>query len=249
MNKVHLIMPMGGAGSRFFKDGYVMPKPLIEIHGKPFLYWSTMAIKRYIDNLDITFVILQEHVDNFQIDKVILKYFPDAKFVVLKEMFKEGPVLTCKAGIENILDDNPIIFNDCDHYFKCQELYDFLNNKQASKEEVDGALLTFKANDPKFSYLELDDNAKVIRTVEKEVISNHAICGAYYFKNKQTFLDNIAEYLKNCRYKEYFMSGIYNIMIKNNLVVKNFEVDWHIPFGTPLEYEDAKDNPLFEEEK
>lgn len=27
----HLIMPMGGAGSRFYKNGYMQPKPLIEI--------------------------------------------------------------------------------------------------------------------------------------------------------------------------------------------------------------------------
>ena len=36
MNKLHLIMPMGGRGYRFFKDGYSMPKPLIELEGKPF---------------------------------------------------------------------------------------------------------------------------------------------------------------------------------------------------------------------
>ena len=36
MSKVHLIMPMGGAGSRFYKNGFKMPKPLIEINGYPF---------------------------------------------------------------------------------------------------------------------------------------------------------------------------------------------------------------------
>ena len=36
MKKLHLIMPMGGRGYRFFKDGYSMPKPLIELNGKPF---------------------------------------------------------------------------------------------------------------------------------------------------------------------------------------------------------------------
>lgn len=29
-------MPMAGAGSRFYKNGYTLPKPLIEIAGKPF---------------------------------------------------------------------------------------------------------------------------------------------------------------------------------------------------------------------
>ncbi len=245
--KVHLIMPMGGAGSRFFKNGYVIPKPLIEINGKPFLYWATMSIKKYIDLEDITFVILQEHIDNYEIDKVILKYFPDAKFVVLKEMFKEGPVLTCREGLLNINDDLPIIFNDCDHYFKSSSFNDFCNSED--KEMVDGALLTFEANDPKFSYVELGQDGNAKRTVEKEVISNNAICGAYYVKNKKIFLDSVSEYLNNCNYKEYFVSGIYNIMIKNGLTIKNFKVDFHIPFGTPEEYELAKNRSEFEEIK
>ena len=36
MDKLHLIMPMGGRGVRFFRDGFVTPKPLIELEGKPF---------------------------------------------------------------------------------------------------------------------------------------------------------------------------------------------------------------------
>ena len=53
-NKVHLIMPMGGAGSRFFKNGFVMPKPLIEINNKPFFYWATKSISKYVELEDLT---------------------------------------------------------------------------------------------------------------------------------------------------------------------------------------------------
>lgn len=30
MRTLHLIMPMAGEGSRFVKEGYIQPKPLIE---------------------------------------------------------------------------------------------------------------------------------------------------------------------------------------------------------------------------
>lgn len=36
MAGINLIMPMAGRGSRFLELGYNVPKPLIEIHGKPF---------------------------------------------------------------------------------------------------------------------------------------------------------------------------------------------------------------------
>ena len=73
MKKLHLIMPMGGNGSRFSQHGYTVPKPLILINGKPFFYWATLSIVKFIDVIDITFVVLQEHIDNFQIDKTIFQ--------------------------------------------------------------------------------------------------------------------------------------------------------------------------------
>ena len=54
MAKLHLVMPMAGRGSRFFENGFVCPKPLIEIHGRPFFYWATQSIARFVDCADIT---------------------------------------------------------------------------------------------------------------------------------------------------------------------------------------------------
>lgn len=242
-NRVHLVMPMGGAGSRFFKDGYVVPKPLIKINDKPFLYWATQSVLKYVDVEDLIFIVLQEHVTNFQIDKVIKSYFENAKIVIIPKILN-GAVLTCLEGVKTIIDDNPIIINDCDHIFGCKDFFDFCNNGKF--DNIDGALLTFTSNDPKFSFLELGSNGNVINTVEKVAISDKAICGAYYFKNKNIFINNTMEYLKNCNYSEYFVSGVYNTMIKNNLIVKNFNVDFHLAFGTPEEYEDAKNSSEFE---
>ena len=122
--KVHLIMPMGGAGSRFAKNGYVMPKPLIEINDKPFFYWATRSIEKFVDIYDLTFVVLQEHIDEFKINDRILEYFPSAKIVVIPKVLK-GAVLTCVEGLSQIKDDMPIIFNDCDHAFFCEKFYEF----------------------------------------------------------------------------------------------------------------------------
>ncbi len=243
MKKVHLIMPMGGAGSRFFENGFIIPKPLIEIHDKPFLYWSTISITNFIDVEDIIFVVLKEHVDQYQIDEIIKKYFPNAKIEVIPKILN-GAVLTCLEGIRNINDSYPIIFNDCDHLFICKSFYDFCNKEKF--EEIDGALLTFKSNDPKYSFLEMDETGNVIHTVEKKAISDHAICGAYYFKNKEIFVRNTESYLKNCNYNEYFVSGVYNEMAKQNMKISNFICDEHLPFGTPEEYYKAEKSDVFE---
>lgn len=240
MKKIHLIMPMGGHGSRFSKNGFQQPKPLIPLQGKPFLYWATNSLAKLKNVIDVTFVVLQEHIDEFQIDKCILEYFPKAKIVVLPQVLN-GAVLTCMQGVTAIDDDNPIVFNDCDHAFKCSVFESFLENNQ----DVDGGLLTFKSDENKYSYIKYDAQGKIIGTIEKVVVSNDAICGAYYFKSKNEFLKYAQRYLKNCSYKEFFMSGIFNEMCQDNKVINCFETDFHLSFGVPEEYEAVKNSDLF----
>lgn len=242
--KLHLIMPMGGAGSRFFKNGFVMPKPLIEIEGKPFFYWAAQSIMKFIDVEDITFVILQEHIDKFNIDKEIKKYYPQSKLEIIPEVLA-GAVLTCKEGLKNIHDDNPVLFNDCDHMFKCSAFNIDMDNG-LSDETFDGGLITFKSNEPQFSYIKYDGDT-IVGTIEKKVASSDAICGAYIFKNADTFRVICDEYLNKCEYSEFFVSGMYNIMCDKHMTIKNYSVDYHVPFGTPAEYEAAQGNERFKE--
>ncbi|MDC7288816.1 NTP transferase domain-containing protein [Blautia schinkii] len=240
--KLHLIMPMGGAGSRFLKNGFEMPKPLIKINEKPFLYWATRSIEKYVDVADITYVVLEQHIAEFHIDEVILNYFPTARIEAVEfEKVKSGPVMTCLVGLKNIQDNQPILFNDCDHMFSCSS---FAEDMNTGLWDYDGALLTFESNHPQFSYIKYE-NEKVIGTVEKRVVSNYAICGAYMIRNAQLFREMAEEYSKNCNYNEFFVSGIYNIMCQKRLDIQNYIVDFHVPFGTPVEYEMAQKSDCF----
>ncbi|MBE6024724.1 MAG: dolichyl-phosphate mannose synthase [Cellulosilyticum sp.] len=234
MSKIHLVMPMGGGGTRFGNKGFNLPKPLIELQGKPFFYWATQSIVKYIDVEDIIFVVLQDHIDRFNIDTRIKECYPDAKIQVIPEVLN-GAVLTCCEGMKQIDDDLPILFNDCDHAFICNSFVEFC--KKADFNEIDGALLTFKSNSPNYSYVKFNDSKKVIGTIEKVVVSDEAICGAYYFRNKDIFNNAVDSYLKECEYKEFFVSGVYNEMAKLGESIITFGIDEHISFGTPDEYD------------
>ena len=253
--KIHYIMPMAGRGSRFEKEGFTVPKPLIEIYGKPFFYWSTQSIRKFIELASLDFVVLQEHVDKYDIDVIIKSYFPEARLHVLSDV-TEGAVITCLRGVTDISDELPVVFNDCDHLFKCSAFNDFCqkknkdnNNLVASdafaaldKSDEAGILLTFSSSEPKYSFVAKDSAGNITRTAEKKAISNEAICGCYYFRNRNLFETYAEQYLKDCEYSEYFMSGVYNIMIRNNLTIKSMLTDFHVPFGVPAEYEIAKLN-------
>lgn len=233
---IHLVMPMGGGGTRFNDKGFNLPKPLIELQGKPFFYWATQSIAKFVGVEDIIFVVLQEHIDRFEIRKKIHCYYPDAKIQVIPQMLN-GAVLTCCEGIKTIHDDHPILFNDCDHAFICKKFYSFAEN--AIFEQPDGALLTFNSHNPNFSYVRFGKHGEVIGTIEKSVASNEAICGAYYFRNKDIFMTAVNSYLTRCAYKEFFLSGVYNMMAEHQKTLVTFPVDEHISFGTPDEYDVA----------
>lgn len=236
MEKIHLIMPMGGGGTRFGNKGFNLPKPLIELQGKPFFYWATQSIYKFVNVEDLTFVVLQEHIDKFEINKKIKEFYPDANIQVIPHVLN-GAVLTCCEGVKAINDDLPILFNDCDHAFICEAFYEYCETGKFN--EIDGALLTFESNSPNFSYVRFDSNGTVIGTIEKEVVSNEAICGAYYFKNKGIFNNAVKAYLDKCSYKEFFVSGVYNELAAQNGNIKTFKIGEHISFGTPEEYDQA----------
>ena len=228
---------MAGKGSRFNSEGFTLPKPLISIYERPFFYWATQSIHKYVKIASLNFVVLQEHIDIFGIDKKIYSFFPDANIHVVQEV-TEGAVMSSLVGVTNIDDDYPIVFNDCDHLFKSQSFYDICNRPNEIK--FDGILLTFYSNEPKYSFVEKNEFGNIIRTSEKEVISNEAICGCYFFKSLEIFQSAVNAYRNNCRYKEYFMSGLYDELILSGHSIHSVKTDFHIPFGIPSEYEQAK---------
>ena len=57
-----ILIPMAGEGSRFAKEGYTFPKPLIEVDGKP-------MIQAVVENLDFdadyVFLVRKEHLEKY----------------------------------------------------------------------------------------------------------------------------------------------------------------------------------------
>lgn len=230
MSGIHLIMPMGGAGSRFSEEGFDLPKPLILLHKRPFFYWAALSIVGHVDVLDITFIVLEAHIKRYAIAQEILKFFPEARIVVIPKVLS-GPAHTCIEGVKGINDENPLVFNDCDHCFGSKAFYDAVY-----RDKLGNGLLTFKASSPAFSYVRYDDSGHPIGTIEKTAASEDAICGAYIFKSKEEFLKYANKYISSCPYNECFMSGIYNVLCEHGGEFSVYPLDWHCEFGTPEEY-------------
>ena len=67
-----LILPMAGAGSRFFNVGYTDPKPLLDIEGVPMVIKAVQDLPQTSKKI---FICQNEHLKNYKIKETILKYF------------------------------------------------------------------------------------------------------------------------------------------------------------------------------
>lgn len=238
-DKVNIVIPMAGAGSRF-KELTKIPKPLIEIKGLPFFYYSAKSLTKYFDYSKLIFIGLKNHnKDNILVNK-IKSLFPDA-VIKLLDKTPNGAVLTSREAIELIDNDYPVIFNDCDHIFYSEELEQSKNQLK----NFEGFILTFNSDSSIYSYLIKDKNGNVIGTREKEVISNEAIAGVYGFKNIKIFQKASEEYLKNCDYSEFYMSGLYNMSTLKKGIIKSYKTNFNLSFGTIDEFDKAKNNNIF----
>lgn len=230
---INLIIPMAGRGSRFSKAGYQIPKPLVELNGRPFLWWSIMSIKRVVDIKTLNCVILKEHIEEFDIKNRVLEYFPEAQFTVLDDV-SDGALDSAVIGLSNIANNYPILINDCDHAFEANELPKSIK-KLVDSDDIDGFLCHFKSSSPAYSYAKYSNDGSLEKTVEKQVISELAIAGAYIFKDKALIEKYFTEYKQNCEYSETYISGLYNFMIRDSKKVEGIMLNSHLSFGTPEE--------------
>lgn len=231
-------MPMAGEGSRFAKAGWTTPKPLIELNGQPLFKHAISSVSAEGIKMKYSFIVRQEHIDKYAIDKGIKSFLPEANiFSVLKTT--RGAVETCLMAESAIADDDAVIVMDCDLEFRSKEFIRVIKEILAMPVEManGGALVSFESSEPRYSYAELGPDGFVVRTAEKEVISNHALCGAYFFSTGKRFKQIAHQLLDEPEFKkpEFYVSLLYNYLLADGEKVHLAPMEEYYSYGTPEE--------------
>ena len=238
MRPLHIIMPMAGEGSRFLKAGWTTPKPLIQLHGKELFLRAIESISIKNVQMKYSFIVRQEHIDKYGIDKGIKSILPDANIFSVTKTTR-GAVETCLMAECAIDDEDGVIVMDCDLEFRSWKFIEIIRGilSQPAEAVNGGALVGFESDQPKYSYAELGSDGLVKRTAEKEVISNHALCGAYFFSTGRRFKEiahrllNEPEFMK----PEYYVSLLYNYLLADGEKVQLATMEEYHSYGTPEE--------------
>ena len=100
----------------------------------------------------------------------------------------------------------------------CDQYVDIDINTYLAVQEtqnLDGLIMTMKANDPKWSFVGFSEDGLVNQVVEKQVISDEATVGIYNFRRSQEFLRAAESMIaQNKRVNnEFYVAPVYNELI------------------------------------
>lgn len=237
MSDIALIMPMAGRGSRFASQGIEIPKPLVDLKGRPFFWWAAESVRRVVPVREMVFVVLEEHCEQFAIHLRIADYYPGAHVVRIPEV-TSGAAETAQIGLAAVHSDGPVAINDCDHAFICPGLEGAAG---ALASTASAALVCFRSDNPAYSYVKLGPSGEIMGTVEKKVASPYAITGCYLFASSAVFAGLYDRYRTTCPYHELFISGLYDLLVAQGGRVLKLEAEHHRAFGTPEELAEIGD--------
>ena len=229
---------MAGEGSRFLKEGWTTPKPLIQLHEVPLFKRAIGSVYAEDNPMKYSFIVRQNHIDEYGIDKGIQAFLPEA-MIFSVEKTTRGAVETCLMAESAIDDYDAVVVMDCDLEFRSKRFIELIKEalSQSQDEAEGGALVSFESDSPKYSYAEVDENNVVLRTAEKEVISNHALCGAYFFSSGKRFKEVAHQLMneQNFAKPEYYVSLLYNYLIVAGEKVYLAPMEEYYSYGTPEE--------------
>ncbi|MBA2711498.1 MAG: NTP transferase domain-containing protein [Tatlockia sp.] len=235
---MNIVIPMAGFGSRFAQSGFTLPKPLIKVGEKP-MY--RQAIDCLPLNLATNLIFILRSDENFQsLATDIRENYSHLSNLTILELDKptEGQAETVLKSARYLKLNEPTLVHNCDTLIE----EDF-NWKEISKDRtIDGAIVLFNSTEPRWSFAKLDSlNTAIIDFQEKVVISNHASTGTYFFSDTNQLLKDIEQTIKqNLRQNnEFYLSTIYQLMLKNNKKIKPLWTKKMRCFGTPKDLVDS----------
>ena len=237
---MQIIIPMSGFGERFRKAGYDIPKPLIEIEGKPII---AHVIEMFDGEQDFFFVCNNDHLkeSRYNMRSILNKYCPTGKVIGINP-HKLGPIHAV-LQINNLIDlTKEVIVNYCD--FTCY--WDWSDFKKFVKlSNCNGVIPAYKGFHPhslgktNYAYM-LEKNGVVNGIQEKQPYTDNkmnefASSGTYYFNTAKLMFDSFNYVVDNDinLNGEYYVSLAYNYLLTKNLITYVYPLQHFMQWGTP----------------
>jgi NDP-sugar pyrophosphorylase family protein len=240
---MHIVIPMSGIGKRFLDAGYKDPKPLIVVDGKPII---GHVVDMFPGETKFTFICNAEHLAQTNMRSILTDLVPQANIVSIPP-HKKGPVYAVSCIYDMIQDDEEVIVNYCD-FGKDWDYPLFLKTLRENK--ADGAISAYRGFHPhmlgtiNYAFMREKDDWMLEIQEKKPFTDNrmeeYASDGTYYFRTgailKKYFDQTMKEDIS--LNGEYYVSVVYNLLVRDHLKVRIFPIQHMLQWGTPGELDE-----------
>lgn len=237
---MQIIIPMSGFGERFRAAGYKMPKPLIEVEGRPII---SHVIDLFPGETDFIFICNRDHLidPTFNLAKILYKYCPTG-LVLGIDAHKLGPVHAVLEVKKHVKTDSQIVVNYCD--FACY--WDWLDFKRFVLETgCVGAIPSYKGFHPhslgSTNYAYLQEDAGLVKDIKEKQsftdnrMNEYASSGTYYFSSGKVMLDCFEDQIEKSLdlNGEFYVSLSYKKLLDYEESVMVYPLQHFMQWGTP----------------
>jgi capsule biosynthesis phosphatase len=236
-NQLNFFILCGGSGKRM--NDYSFPKPLNMINGKPLIYYTLMRLPDEIRELNF---IVAPHLNKYNFSEIVINLFPKKKcnFYNLP-YFTRGAIESAYLGTRDLNLRGSVVFLDNDNLYSFP--FDFYKNYN---NPFVGFCINNDNSSTNFSFINITSNnynCKYVTNIKEKVrISNYTVCGIYGFKDLNQFKEIAFEVLTNDSNKnsnEYYMSILYNYLLKKEIPIEAIEFPFTCHIGTYKELNEA----------
>ena len=227
-NKLNVLIPMAGAGSRFESAGYTFPKPLIDVEGKPMIQ---VVVENLNMDANFIYIVQKKHREKYNLDTLLNLITNNCKIIEV-DGITEGAACTTLLAKELINNETPLVMANSDQFI------DWDSNEfmyKMNETNCDGGILTFKSTHPKWSFVKIDEFGNVTEVAEKKPISDIATVGVYFWKKGSDYVKYAEQMIdKNIRVNnEFYVCPVFNEAISDRKKIKIFNINKMWGLGTP----------------
>jgi bifunctional N-acetylglucosamine-1-phosphate-uridyltransferase/glucosamine-1-phosphate-acetyltransferase GlmU-like protein len=238
-----LILPMAGAGSRFSKEGFTTPKPLLDVEGLPMIIQAVECLPKTSNKI---FIGQEDHFKKYEIDKSITDFYSEAKIIEINYI-TDGQACTCELAFNkyDIPMEKPVLISACDNgvYYDMDKYQKLLED-----DNVDIIIWSFSNNSTSklyphmYAWIHVDDNDYIKDVSIKKAFTNYpnkyCIIGTMLFKKGKYFNEGLKDIYdtNNKTNNEFYVDNMIMPLVNMGYKVKIFDVTNYLCWGTPNDY-------------
>lgn len=234
-----IVIPMAGLSRRFTEAGYTVPKYMLPIDGKSVFYHAIQSFESLFQSVPFVFIARSVAETEAFIERECAALGVRNVRIVILDRETAGQAETVALGLKlaGVPDDQPVTIFNIDTFRPS-----FRYPEAAWFGRSDGYLEVFEGEGANWSYVGPvadADEPLVLRTTEKQPISNLCCDGLYHFRSARDFLSALEVERSHPSMPELYVAPLYNHLIAANKKI-HFDIvapDMITFCGVPAEYE------------